>query len=55
MCGLEFLVNKKQHHASHLLIIGNVDFFTFCSSKCFYIIIYENFMDIHVTYTFYGS
>jgi len=29
MSGLEFLVNKKQHHASHLLIIGNVDLFAF--------------------------
>jgi len=29
MSVLDFLVNKKQNHAFHLLIIGNVDFFTF--------------------------
>jgi len=43
------LVNKKQHYASYLIIIGNVDFFSFLE-KCFYIIIHEKFMDIHTCF-----
>jgi len=33
-------------------MIDNVDFFTFLQ-KCFYIIIYENYMDIHPCFNFY--